>query len=40
MAATRNKRRAVGRPSGLVYGVLAVVLLGSIFPFYWSFLIG
>lgn len=30
----------VGRPTPLVYGLLAVVLIGSMFPFYWSFLIG
>jgi cellobiose transport system permease protein len=30
----------VGRPGWLVYGCLAALLVGSLFPFYWSFLIG
>ncbi|HEV1991745.1 MAG TPA: carbohydrate ABC transporter permease [Candidatus Dormibacteraeota bacterium] len=42
---SRGKRRSeyVGiaqRPGPLAYGFLAVVLVASIFPFYWSFLIG
>lgn len=40
MAPKTKRRRVAGRPSGFVYGVLAVVLAGSIFPFYWSLLIG
>ena len=40
MAATNKRHGGAGRPSRFVYGVLAVVLLGSIFPFYWSVLIG
>lgn len=40
-----NKRRqakaaATGRPGFLTYGFLIAVMLGSIFPLYWSFLIG
>ncbi|MET8765323.1 carbohydrate ABC transporter permease, partial [Lentzea sp. NPDC004782] len=27
------------RPSFLVYGFLAAFVLGSAFPFYWSFLV-
>jgi cellobiose transport system permease protein len=38
------ERRAQGRieqrPGALVYGFLAMVLAASLFPFYWSFLIG
>ncbi|MCO4253266.1 carbohydrate ABC transporter permease [Pseudarthrobacter raffinosi] len=33
-------RRAVGKPSLLVYGFLSFVVLASVFPLYWSFLIG
>jgi cellobiose transport system permease protein len=38
----RRKARAIatGRPGFLTYGFLAAVLLGSMFPLYWSFLIG
>lgn len=39
----RNRRAQVGiaqRPGLLVYGFLAAVVLASVFPFYWSFLIG
>lgn len=32
--------RAANRPGFLAYGFLTAVLLGSIFPLYWSFLIG
>ena len=44
-AAPRNRRprrrlTSIGRPSPWVYAFLAVVLLGSIFPLYWSLLIG
>lgn len=28
------------RPGWIVYGLLGIVILGSVFPFYWSFLIG
>lgn len=40
--APKRRRRYVRgtRPGWIVYGCLGVVLLGSIFPFYWSFLIG
>lgn len=36
------KRRAVrgSKPGFLVYGLLAAVLVGSLFPFYWSILVG
>jgi len=33
-------RSAGTRPSFLVYGLLAAFLLGSVFPLYWSFVIG
>lgn len=33
-------RRRIGRPGFLVYGFLGAVVLASLFPFYWSFLIG
>jgi cellobiose transport system permease protein len=29
----------IGRPRRATYGVLAVFVLGSLFPFYWSFLV-
>ena len=37
-----RRRRAIrgSRPGWFVYGALAIVLGGSLFPFYWSFLIG
>jgi len=35
----RNGRR-FGRPGWFVYGCLGALLAGSLFPFYWSFLIG
>ena len=39
-----EQRRAVARieqrPGALVYGFLAFILVASVFPFYWSFLIG
>jgi cellobiose transport system permease protein len=39
-----NRRRAEARiqqrPGALVYGFLVVILVASVFPFYWSFLIG
>ena len=39
---TRNRAQAriEQRPRPFVYGFLAVILAGSVFPFYWSFLIG
>ena len=40
MAPRTRKPRGAGRPAGIVYGLLAAVLVGSVFPFYWSFLIG
>jgi len=38
----RRRRRAIrgSRPGWFVYGALGIVLLGSLFPYYWSFLIG
>lgn len=36
----KRRGRRVGRPSWIVYGILAAALLGFLFPFYWSFLIG
>ena len=39
-----NRRRAQAkiaqRPGALVYGLLSVILVASVFPFYWSVLIG
>ena len=39
-----NRRRAEAkialRPGAFVYGFLTVILVASVFPFYWSFLIG
>ena len=40
MARQRQRTIGSGRPSWFVYGALAVVLVASMFPFYWSFLIG
>jgi cellobiose transport system permease protein len=44
MLAGIQRRRALARieqrPGGLVYGFLTFVLIASLFPFYWSFLIG
>lgn len=40
MAPRTRKPRGAGRPAGIVYALLAAVLVGSLFPFYWSFLIG
>src|SRR6185312_6619772 len=40
MAASRRRLSSIGRPSPWVYVFLAVILLGSIFPIYWSLLIG
>ncbi|PKQ18832.1 MAG: sugar ABC transporter permease [Actinobacteria bacterium HGW-Actinobacteria-8] len=40
MARSRRTGIGTGRPPSVVYGLLAVVLIGSMFPFYWSFLIG
>jgi cellobiose transport system permease protein len=37
---SRRKLTATGRPSPWVYFFLAIILLGSIFPLYWSLLIG
>lgn len=36
----RRKNLAIDRPGFLVYGFLGAVLLGAVFPLYWSFLIG
>ena len=38
----RRRRRTltIGRPSPIVYAFLAVVMVASVFPLYWSFLIG
>ncbi|SFB19092.1 cellobiose ABC transporter membrane protein [Amycolatopsis marina] len=30
----------LGRPNFLIYGLLVAFVLGSLFPFYWSFLVG
>ncbi|MFF5625123.1 carbohydrate ABC transporter permease [Microbacterium sp. NPDC012755] len=38
--AGRTRRIRGSRPGWFVYGALGVVLLSSLFPFYWSFLIG
>ncbi|MES2171041.1 MAG: carbohydrate ABC transporter permease [Actinomycetota bacterium] len=38
---SRRTRNVVAqRPGGLVYGFLAVILVASLLPLYWSFLIG
>ncbi|WP_102193913.1 carbohydrate ABC transporter permease [Microbacterium aurantiacum] len=38
---SRKTRHVRGsRPGWVVYALLGIVLLGSVFPFYWSFLIG
>jgi cellobiose transport system permease protein len=36
----RAEARIQQRPGALVYGFLVVILVASVFPFYWSFLIG
>ncbi len=36
----KTRGRKFGRPSWWVYGILIAALLGFLFPFYWSFLIG
>lgn len=36
----RAAARIAQRPGAAVYAFLAVILVGSVFPFYWSFLIG
>jgi cellobiose transport system permease protein len=38
--ARRRRLLAIGRPNPLVYAFLSVVLVGSVFPLYWSLLIG
>ena len=42
--ASIERRRALARieqrPGAIVYGLLTFVLIASVFPFYWSFLIG
>ncbi len=35
-----RRSRSFSRPPWWLYGILAAVLLGFLFPFYWSFLIG
>src|SRR5438132_14342521 len=44
LVAGLKHRRAIARiaqrPGALVYGLLTAVLVASVFPFYWSFLIG
>ena len=37
---TKTRRVRGSRPGWFVYAALAIVLGGSLFPFYWSFLIG
>jgi len=39
-ASPRTRRVRGTRPGWFVYGCLGLVLAGSVFPFYWSFLIG
>ena len=36
----RRRGRRLGQPGFLSYGFLIAVILGSVFPLYWSFLIG
>ncbi|MHC5794693.1 carbohydrate ABC transporter permease [Lacisediminihabitans sp. FW035] len=36
----RRGRPGIGRPSPIVYAFLTVVIVASVFPLYWSFLIG
>ena len=36
----RNKAVGIERPGWFVYTALVVILIASLFPFYWSFLIG
>jgi cellobiose transport system permease protein len=36
----RSGRNTNGRPGWIAYAILSVVILGSVFPLYWSFLIG
>lgn len=36
----KRKGRGLNQPPWWVYGILVAVLLGFLFPFYWSFLIG
>ena len=36
----RRRRGGIGRPGFVTYGLLAAFLLGSVFPLWWSFLIG
>ena len=38
--APRRRVHALGRPNPVVYVFLAVVMVASVFPLYWSFLIG
>lgn len=40
MARRRNNAISLSRPNWFVYGSLAAVLVASLFPLYWSFLIG
>jgi cellobiose transport system permease protein len=44
LVAGLKRRRAIARiaqrPGALVYGLLTAVFVASVFPFYWSFLIG
>ena len=37
---SRGRFLAIGRPSPIVYAFLAIVMFASVFPLYWSFLIG
>jgi cellobiose transport system permease protein len=39
-ASRRRRRGGYSRPGWLTYGMLGAVLLGSLFPLYWQFLIG
>lgn len=40
MVARARKSRGARTPPKFIYAVLSVVLIASVFPFYWSFLIG
>ncbi|GAB2977913.1 MAG TPA: carbohydrate ABC transporter permease [Actinotalea caeni] len=39
-AATRTRRSGLNRPGFVTYGLLGAFLAGSVFPLWWSFLIG
>lgn len=37
---TRRRMRRYDRPAWYIYGILSAILLGFLFPYYWSLLIG